>query len=161
MQSCEETRRQNLQRILDEDFPPPGRGQLKRANDERFKFADQSLLSRLLSRNKSRKPIGEKLARTIEKKSARPQYWLDTDHTGILKTKLATTELRAFIDVCAELPPGFRDHLLRQAKRLRTYADQLPTIIATSIQAPTEDAKYDEWSRSLERDMRQKIGVTR
>jgi len=76
MKNIYDVRRDNLKRILQDDF-----GNRQAALADKLKFEQPSLVSRLLSK----KNIGSALARKIERVVDKPENWLDVDHTSELR----------------------------------------------------------------------------
>lgn len=76
MQSVYVTRQHNLRELIDQAF---GRSQIQFATA--MGWGNPSLVSRLLSVNPdSRKNIGSKMARDIERVAGKPANWLDVSH---------------------------------------------------------------------------------
>jgi hypothetical protein len=111
----EEIRRQNLRRILEEDF---GGSQAELARKIGKK---DSAISRVFMDGKNRRNIGAKFARTIETAAGKPKGWLDVEHIDpemLAKATVAVDEMLAKL--------RFKVDPLRRAKLIAiAYEDSM------------------------------------
>lgn len=97
------------------------------------KFAESVGVHRtMLSKIKTSRPIGDKLARQIEHARGKPAGWLDLEHDGAAALDGAATEAEAaFLEICRQ---AWRSQNARGKRALRTRMRELINGAAPSSQ---------------------------
>ena len=66
---------------------------------------------------------------------------------------MANERGRKLLEHMLALPEGLRDHLMREAARLRRYADQLSPFERINLRMPDDPRQAAQWQAQVEADV--------